>query len=65
MPGRKRAALRERQLGSANVDQQVNTDIVTENLNRDWENGCKWAGIAFAITFGPMIGLGIYWGWPL
>ena len=39
------------------------TDIVRENVESEWEKGCRWAGFAIALTFGPMLALGIYWGW--
>ena len=29
----------------------------------EWEKGCKWAAFAIAATFGPMVALGIIWGW--
>ena len=39
------------------------TDIVADNLQREWERGCIWLGVAVVLTFGPMLALGIYWGW--
>ena len=37
--------------------------IVADKAQEEWERGCKWAAVAFALTFGPLISLGIYWGW--
>ena len=43
----------------------VKTDvtIVSDRIQEEWEKGCMWAAIALVLTFGPMISLGIYWGW--
>ena len=39
------------------------TDIVRENIESEWGKGCRWAGIALALTFGPMLAVGIVLGW--
>lgn len=45
------------------VTMRDDTNIVANRIQDDYERGCKWAAITFVLTFGPMIGLGIYWGW--
>ena len=42
---------------------RADVDIVAEKLHEDWERGCWWLGVAFVLTFGPMLAWGIYWGW--
>ena len=37
--------------------------IIAENADAEWRRGCAWAGIALALTFGPFLALGIWWGW--
>lgn len=39
------------------------TQIAADRLQGEWERGTLWAGIAMALTFGPMLAWGIYWGW--
>lgn len=36
---------------------------VAGRVQAEWERGCRWAGIALALTFGPMAALGILMGW--
>jgi hypothetical protein len=42
---------------------RADVDIVQQRIQREWEKGCRWACIAVAATFGPMIAWGIWWGW--
>ncbi len=63
---RQRAARSSGNYHRANVSTyRPDTDIVRQNVESEWQKGTRWAGIAFALTFGPMLALGIYWGWPL
>ena len=39
------------------------TDIVQQNVQSDYERGCKWACVGVALTFGPMLFWGILMGW--
>jgi hypothetical protein len=39
------------------------TNIVQENIQREWERGIDWACVALTLTFGPMLALGIWMGW--
>ena len=38
-------------------------ESVTRRLDEQWREGCRWAGIAVALTFGPMLAWGIFWGY--
>jgi hypothetical protein len=59
---RKREAPRQRQLRRASVVVD-DTNIVQENVQSEWEKGCRWAGIALALTWGPMMAVGAWLGW--
>ena len=39
------------------------TESLAQMRDREWRDGCRWAGFALAATFGPMLALGILWGW--
>lgn len=43
------------QAGRAKVNRAVNTDIVSENLRRDYERGCFWAVVAMLAIWGPLL----------
>ena len=60
---RKKATPRLRQQRGAYGVMRDDVTIVRQNIQEEWDKGCKWAGIAFALTFGPMMALGVYWGW--
>ena len=34
---------------------RADIDIVTENLEHDWNAGCMWLGVAVVLCFGPML----------
>lgn len=38
-------------------------DIVRERAQSEWDRGCKWVSVALALTFGPMMALGVWFGW--
>lgn len=38
-------------------------ESIAENAQDDWNRACMWASVALGLTFGPMLALGISWGW--
>lgn len=40
---------------------RTDADIVADNLKRDYEQGCFWAGIAMIVVWGPLL-LAHAWG---
>jgi len=60
---RRRATPQLRQQRGAYASVKPDVTIVREKVQDEWDKGCRWAGIALALTFGPMLALGVWWGW--
>ncbi len=60
---REKATRRRGNCRRARVTYRDDTNIVAENIESEWEKGCRWAGIAFALTWGPMMAMGVWFGW--
>lgn len=58
------AARRSCSYGRAKVSTVIpDTEIIREKAQSEWDRGCRWAGFALALTFGPMMALGVMMGW--
>lgn len=58
----KRATRRSCSYDRAKMSAQ-DAEIVAQIKADDFMRGSYWAAIAIALTFGPMLALGIFWGW--
>ena len=45
------------------VERPNDMESIAENAQDDWNRACMWASVALGLTFGPMLALGISWGW--